>query len=319
MTRYFTFVGVSTGQSSIMRIFPRWRDILRLGEDIEVQGRDLPVHAPSERYREVVDEIKNDPDHLGGLVTTHKLDLYYATADMFAGVDEYARLCSEVSAIAKRDGKLYGWAKDPISAGKSLESILGTNYFGRTGGHVLCYGAGGSGVAISLYLMTRQDSGDRPRRMVITNRSPGRLENLKSLHTQIESDVAFEYVQSADPLRNDALMDQLPPGSVVINATGMGKDSPGSPVSDHGLFPENGIAWEINYRGELGFLYQAWNQRQNRKLRVEDGWEYFIYGWTCVMEEVFDIRFTPADISELSKAAEFARPQLPTNEVAQII
>jgi shikimate 5-dehydrogenase len=316
MTRYFTFVGVTTGQSSIVRIFPRWRDILHLGDDIEVQGKDLPVHAPTDRYREVVDEIKNDPNHVGGLVTTHKLDLYHATADMFAGVDEYASLCSEVSCIAKRDSKLYGWAKDPISAGKSLESILGTNYFGRTGGHVLCYGAGGSGVAISLYLMTLPEAGDRPERMIITNRSPERLDNLRKLHATIESDVEFEYVQSADPPKNDALMEQLPPGSLVINATGMGKDSPGSPVSDQGRFPENGIAWEINYRGDLGFLYQAWNQRQDRKLRVEDGWEYFIYGWTCVMEEVFDIRFIPSDIKELSTAAEFARPPLPTNEVA---
>ena len=38
-------------------------------------------------------------------------------------------------------------------------------------------------------------------------------------------------------------------------------------------------------------------------MRVEDGWEYFIYGWTCVMEEVFDMRFTAADIRKLSEAA----------------
>ena len=318
VTRYFTFVGVTTGQSSIMRIFPRWRDLLQLGEDIEVQGRDLPMHASPERYREVVAEIKNDPAHLGGLVTTHKLDLYHAASDLFTEVDEYARVCDEVSCIAKRDGNLWGWAKDPISAGKSLDGILGTDYFGRTGGDVLCYGAGGSGVAISLYLMTRPNVGDRPRRMIITNRSPGRLEHLRHLHSTIDSDVEFEYIQSADPVKNDGLMARLPAGSVVINATGMGKDSPGSPITDNGVFPQNGVAWEINYRGELGFLYQAWDQRQERKVRVEDGWEYFIYGWTCVMEEVFDLRFTPTDIKELSKAAEFARPSLPTNRVAHV-
>ena len=32
-------------------------------------------------------------------------------------------------------------------------------------------------------------------------------------------------------------MERLPEGSVVINATGAGKDFPGSPVSDAGLFP----------------------------------------------------------------------------------
>jgi shikimate 5-dehydrogenase len=302
-----------------MRIFPRWRDVLRLGADIEVQGRDLPMHAPAQRYRDVVEEIKNDANHLGGLVTTHKLDLYHATADLFAGVDQYAQLCGEVSAIAKRDGKLLGWAKDPISAGKSLESILGPDYFGRTGGEVLCYGAGGSGVAISVYLMTRPLSSERPKRMIITNRSPGRLEHLQTLHQTIESDVEFEYIQSADSQRNDAIMERLPPYSLVINATGMGKDSPGSPVSNQAMFPTNGIAWEINYRGELDFLYQAWDQRRSRKLRVEDGWEYFIYGWTCVMEEVFNMRFSQSDIENLSKVAEFARPPLPTNQVAPVL
>jgi len=51
----------------------------------------------------------------------------------------YARLCGEVSCIAKRDGRLRGWAKDPISAGRTLGSILGRGYFGRVGGEVLCF------------------------------------------------------------------------------------------------------------------------------------------------------------------------------------
>ena len=54
----------------------------------------------------------------------------------------------------------------------------------------------------------------------------------------------------------------LPPASLVINATGMGKDLPGSPITDRGLFPMRGIAWELNYRGELQFLHQALAQRE---------------------------------------------------------
>lgn len=147
----------------------------------------------------------------------------------------------------------------------------------------------------------------------MTNRSAGRLTTLQALHRQIDSDVAVEYVQSADPRTNDRLVDALPPGSLVINATGMGKDTPGSPVSDAARFPEQGIAWEVNYRGELPFLYQAWSQRQSRGVRVEDGWQYFIYGWTCVIEEVFDRRISSLELRELSRAATFARPELPTS------
>jgi len=319
MSRYFTFVGVTTGQSSIMQIFPRWRDRLALGDDVEVEGRDLPIHAPPELYRTVVEEIKNDPAHLGGLVTTHKIDLYHAAAHLFDRLDRYAQLCGEVSCVAKRDGRLLGWAKDPISAGRSLDSILGPGYFGNSGGEVLCFGSGGAGVAISLHLMTRPDPTDRPARMIMTNRSPGRLANLQDLHAKIGSDVSVEYVQTADSGANDRLLEGLAERSLVINATGMGKDSPGSPVSNKAVFPEHGIAWEINYRGELDFLHQAWRQRQTRGLRVEDGWEYFILGWTSIMEEVFQRPIGQNELLELSDLAEFARPPLPTNRVALIL
>jgi shikimate dehydrogenase len=64
---------------------------------------------------------------------------------------------------------------------------------------------------------------------------------------QIPSTIAVEYILNEDARKNDELMAILPPGSLVINATGMGKDRPGSPISDNGLFPERGIVWELNY------------------------------------------------------------------------
>jgi shikimate 5-dehydrogenase len=310
MTRLFTFIGVTTMQSSIMRIFPRWREILRLGDDVEMAGWDLPIHAPPARYRDVVTRLSNDPANLGALVTTHKMDLYEATRDLFDEVDAYARRCNEVSCIARRGERLLGWARDPISAGKSLDSILGDGYFGRTGGEVLCLGAGGSGVAITLHLLTRPDPRDGPRRIVVTDRSAGRLETLRGLHRQLESDVPVTYVHNADPRVNDTLVARLPPASMVINATGMGKDTPGSPVTDDVSFPEQGIAWELNYRGALDFLHQAQAARAARGLHVEDGWDYFIFGWTAAIEEVFQRPIGPDDLEALKRAAAWARPSL---------
>jgi shikimate 5-dehydrogenase len=83
----------------------------------------------------------------------------------------------------------------------------------------------------------------------------------------------------------------------------MGKDSPGSPITDDGAFPEAGLVWELNYRGELGFLHQANRQAAERGLHVEDGWRYFIHGWTCVVEEVFDVDMTPQLVDQLSDIA----------------
>jgi shikimate 5-dehydrogenase len=74
-----------------------------------------------------------------------------------------------------------------------------------------------------------------------------------------------------------------------VNATGLGKDAPGSPMTDAAIFPEHGIAWDLNYRGELVFLEQARRQQDRRTLQIENGWTYFLHGWTQVIAEVFDI------------------------------
>ena len=87
-TPTFYFVGVTTGQSSIMRVFPKWAEAL--GLDAVMKGIDLPLHAPAEDYRAVAEFLKHDPLSLGALVTTHKLDLYNACRDIFEYVDPYA-------------------------------------------------------------------------------------------------------------------------------------------------------------------------------------------------------------------------------------
>ena len=76
-----------------------------------------------------------------------------------------------------------------------------------------------------------------------------------------------------DRLRDaDAVVASLPPGSLVANATGAGKDIPGSPLTDAVVFPRRGVAWEFNYRGDLVFLAQARAQATERELLVADGW-----------------------------------------------
>jgi shikimate 5-dehydrogenase len=302
----FYFVGVTTKKSSIMRVFPEWMKVLGRS-DIVIEGMDLPIHADPDVYRKAVAQIKYDPLSLGGLVTTHKIDLFNAAREMFEYFDPYALTCGEISSISKLDGRLEGHAKDPITAGLSLDAIIEKNYFGRTGAHLLCFGAGGSAVATLLHLMDKPDRDDRPRRAIFVNRSPGRLEAMRRMVEQHGSDIELEYVCSSDPVEGDLLMRRLPDFSIVINATGMGKDTPGSPVTNAGVFPYRGIAWEFNYRGELDFLHQALAQAEERKLIVEDGWVYFLHGWTQVIAQVLHIDLTPALFQKLADAAQAVR------------
>ena len=83
----------------------------------------------------------------------------------------------------------------------------------------------------------------------------------------------------------------------------MGKDRPGSPISDAGVFPSQAVVWEFNYRGPLEFLQQARRQQASRRLRIEDGWRYFIHGWTQVIADVFDIEMAAETVEQLSSLA----------------
>jgi shikimate dehydrogenase len=298
----FTFIGVTTTKSSIIKVFPLWmKEVGR--PEVVLEGVDLKIHDQPEAYRAATAQIKYDELSLGGLVTTHKIDLLHATRDMFEFLDPYAKICEEISSISKRDGHLEGHAKDPITAGLSLDAIIDPGYFGRTGGQVLILGAGGSGMATLLHLMRKKDSADRPERIVMVNRSPGKLDHLREMVDRIGTDIRVETVCNSDPAVNDRLMEGLPDYSLVINATGMGKDTPGSPLTNQGLFPRKGLAWEFNYRGELDFMHQALAQKDTREVRVEDGWLYFVHGWTQVVAQVLHLDLTPKLFARLEAAA----------------
>ncbi len=296
------FIGVSTGKSSIMTVFPRWAEALGLG-DVEMKGIDMPLHAPADAYRETVAFIKNDPLSLGALVTTHKLDLYAACSDMFDCIDPYAQQLEEVSSLSKRDGKLCAHAKDPISSGLALERFVPANFWREHGGEALLMGAGGSSLAMSLYL-TQEKFGDNvPSAITIANRSTPRLDDARRKLAPLASRTRFNFVHGPAPADNDALIAALPAYSLVVNATGLGKDAPGSPTTDAVAYPADSLVWEINYRGDLLFMRQAQAQAKAKRLHIEDGWDYFIYGWTQVIAEVFAVEIDDDTLVRLSEIA----------------
>ena len=284
----FYFFGVSTAQSSIMRVFPEWVKYLDLGE-CRLQGIDFKRHDKPQAYREAVRFIKEDPLSLGALVTTHKIDLFQATRDLFDELDPYAELMGEVSCISKRDTSLIGSAKDPISSGLALEVFLPQNHWRKTGAEVFVIGAGGSSIAVTCYLMDSRHGDNKPAKITVANRSEPRLHEIQRVHEGVRATIPTDYVLTPKVEDNDAIVNRLPEHSLVINATGLGKDAPGSPVTDRARFPNHAYVWEFNYRGDLEFLRQANIQKEERDLTVEDGWIYFIHGWTRALADVFRI------------------------------
>jgi shikimate 5-dehydrogenase len=287
-----------------MKVFPEWAKFLGLG-DCRIKGIDCKWHDDPEVYRDIVKFIKDDPLSLGALVTTHKLDLLKACRDMFEELDPYAKMLGEISSISKQDGKLAGHAKDPITSGLSLQTLVPRGYWQKAGADMCILGAGGSSLALTMYLMKDAPADERPARIYVTNRSTPRLEEMQCIHKKINPGIKLEYIHAPNAEDNDRVVKRLKSGSLVVNATGLGKDAPGSPLTNNAIFPENGMVWDFNYRGELVFLDQAKAQEKSRNLKIEDGWIYFLHGWTRVIAEVFHINI-PTQGPVFDKLSEIA-------------
>jgi len=304
----FYYIGVTTGKSSIMRVFPKWAEHLGLG-DTHFIGIDCKIHDDPNVYRKVVDFIKQDKHSWGALVTSHKIDLYEATKDFFDEVGPYTKLLGEVSSISKREGKLWGHAKDPITAGLSFESFIPKNHWKKTGAEICIIGAGGASLALTAYIMMKSEGDNRPSKIYVLNRSTPRLETMKKIHEKVNLGIEIKYKHCPTPECNDKIVNRLKPGSLVINGTGLGKDAPGSPLTNAAQFPKNGFAWDYNYRGDLVFLDQARLQKEEKNLHVEDGWVYFLHGWQRVIAEVFHVEILTSgpEFDKISKIASKVR------------
>jgi shikimate 5-dehydrogenase len=300
----FYYIGVTTQKSSIMRVFPEWAKYLDI-KGTSFIGIDLKIHDDPNNYQQVIEFIKNDKFSLGALITSHKIDLYRATRFIFDHIDPYAKLLGELSCISKRDGELWAHAKDPITSGLAYEAFIPKNHWKSSGGEIFIIGAGGASLALTAYLCEHLSKSNWPSKIYISNRSIPRLEYMKSIHAQINPGIKFEYLHHPYVEDNDCIVNALDSGSLIINGTGLGKDVLGSPLTKNAHFPLDGFAWDYNYRGDLMFLKQATAQKIKRNLHVEDGWNYFLYGWTRVIAEVFhiDIPVSGPEFDVISKIA----------------
>lgn len=276
------FIGVSTAGSAIQRAFLAWAEALSLGASARLEGVDLPLGASDEAYRAVVTALRDDPRVRGALVTTHKIAIFRACRDLFDEVDPHAARLGEASCLARRpDGRLAALATDPATSARALSSFLPPGHFAR-GGAAAVLGAGGAGTAIAWNLARADAPWGRPSRLLLTERDPVRLAAARAaLGT-----APLECLLVTDTAQTGAALATLPSGSLVVNATGLGKDRPGSPIASGADLPRGAIAWELNYRGTLEFLHQARGEA-GRGVCAEDGWTYFLHGWLAVIGEVF--------------------------------
>lgn len=281
------FVGVSTEGSFIHLAMPRWRPLLT--GDVSVRGRDLPLDAPADAYRALLHDLGRDGTAVGAVVTSHKVALYRAARDLFAGLDDLAVACGEINAVRRTSDGLFGFARDPVSVGRVVDRIWPAG----TGGEVVCLGAGGTAVALGRHLLAR------PRRPRLVFADP-RREAVDHLRATLGDGVSTRV--GLGPW--DELVAGARPGTLVVNATGLGKDRPGAPLSPSARFPRDAVVWELNYRGDLPLLAQARSQH----VVVHDGWSLFCQGWAAALAAVLDLD-DPSIGDRFEQAARPLRPR----------
>lgn len=286
--RRMYFIGVTTASSSIHAIFPRWAGLAGI-DGAELVGLDVPPGSAPETYREAARRVRDDPDSWGALVTTHKAALYAHSRDLFTAFDADAKALREVSCIVCREGRMTGEAIDTLTSGLALRQVTGNGPFQ---GQALIMGAGGAAVALAVHL-ARQHS---PARVIMTDVSAARIIEASEL-------APAECMLVDMPEDHDRILAAMPEGSLVVNATGMGKDRPGCPITAQARFPAGSMAWDFNYRGNLLFLEYAVAQG----IRAVDGWEYFLHGWSQIMARVFSFDLTPELFAAMRDEAERRR------------
>ena len=291
-----TFVGVRTEGSSIIPLLPRWA--ATLGIDVDITARDLPLDAGAQSYREMLLTLREDERGAGLVITSHKVAFFRHGVDLIDEIDRDAATCGEISVVTKRNQRL---AASSLSAAISKMFVVLVSEM-PFDGDVLCLGAGGAGAALSLGV---SQVAPPSTRVVLTETSEARYEWLR---TSLVDRDDLELKRVTHPQETGDLLRSLPPRSIVVNATGVGKDVPGSPLPDDALFPEESTIWDLNYRGDLGFVRQAEDQAAARSLRVEDGWRLFVRSWADMLATMFDVQIDEGMFETLARIAEPYRP-----------
>lgn len=291
------FVGVSTQQSIINKIFPKWMEVL--GFNVQLQGIDIPLNASANIYRDCAKKIKESSDVLGALVTTHKIAMYSYANDVFDVLSDSARAFKEIGAIYKRNNMMGGEATDIISVNNAFNNIF--EKVNNKGSDICILGCGGAGIALGYAILKFYNANFN--KVIMTDINFDRLEHAKKTLMTYDTEKKLQFVHVQSIQDNDIIINSLSNNSFVVNATGVGKDVQGSPISNAVQFPYGSCIWEYNYRGNLEFVKIAEEQAKEKHLSIYDGFEYFIYGWTTVISRVLNIDITKGNFDLLANIA----------------
>ena len=310
----YLFIGIDTGGSGVHRGFPLWAPAFH-AESV-VRGVDLPEDTPAEVFRELVRAMRDNPRIFGAVITSHKLRLYRAISDLVDRTDPLVEITHEINSLDSRHNRIAAYARDAQSLDLVIDTT-GTDH-AQPERPVVCIGAGGS--AIALLLAMRLDmqatiaaqqpvlrsSASARGPLTIIGRRGAALEEIAAVRDR--SGIApqsLELVLTSGATPTGEVTRSALPGSLIANATGLGKFTAESPLPGPDFFPARSVAWDFNYRGPLTFLEQG----RKAGLVVEDGWDYFVAGWSAALAAISEVGLDGTFFDQLRDASSPLRPR----------
>src|SRR3984957_14182065 len=299
------FLGVRTGGSASHKAFPAWMQAIDWSATLI--GVDIPLNSDCVRYSKFLYRMKNDPHCAGAQVTSHKVRVFECLADDLDSVDDDARSLGEVGALSLSRGELTGFSPDMIALSSELTQMLTRESLRPRPREVIILGGGGAGRAVAL--TSARFGGELVPKIPITESDSEIEADLETRLLASLTSAGRARLEIRAGAENDEIVSNAPEGSLIVNATGRGKDTVGSPVSAKAVFPVKSIAWDLNYRGDLRFLRQALAQRHSSGVRAVDGWDYFLRNWFVCLQRLAGQEPSESRFLQFCKASEFLRPK----------
>lgn len=303
MSDILAFVGVSTGSSAVHEVFPGWCRCLGT-VDATMEGVDLPLDSPQSAYEAVV-QGHREGRFAGCLITSHKAAMFDAVSESLDRVTSEAAALREIGMLYWEGESLVGGANDAVSVTKIFREILDSERWLEGSREVVVFGAGGAGLAIARELAGQSLAAARA--VVVCESDPERATRAAEIACTWGTDERVTVRETTSVEESDAIVGHTGQGAIVVNATGLGKDRVGSPVSPSVRFPERAMVFEANYRfvaqPSLYFHEIALSQAPARGLVVDGGWDYFLWGWLVVMRHVYHATPSAQDIDCFRRVA----------------
>jgi shikimate dehydrogenase len=269
------FIGASASMSRANLYFAGWAGVVGLAGTLI--ALDVAPDQGAGEYERLVGQLLV-PEVVGGVVTNHKVGLFREFRCRDWQVSDTATALEVVSCFRTAPGGFEGNAEEPLAIERAIREISAVNGAGPYR-ELLIFGAGGAGRAIAYAASRMSEFG--LARINITDTRMNRVEDVRRLSRDWGAEVNVELALNREV--NNAMLKNAQPGCLVVNATGLGKDLRGSPLSSDSVFPMGSSAWDLNYRGGLDFLHHARTQSGGRGVRVFDGQTLFTAGWMEAM------------------------------------